>query len=447
MMTTSNKRHERVFPDAATATAPVSRHLLDNGLAVVLCPRPHLSQAHVSVYFGVGSRHETAATNGITHFLEHMLFRGSRSYRDATALNAAAEDLGGFLDGATYRDHLALATGCHPSAVGQAIRILGEVAQTPRYLALEVERSIIREELLEGLDAQGRSVDLDNVAHQLTFPRHGLALPIEGTLHNLNSLQRSDLEAHRTRFLVGANAVVSVAGRFDAQRVLDSVEAAFGSLPMGMPPLVETPPAPKLEPVVRHVRDPSSQVDMRLSFRAVPVKHPLYPALVMLSRLLADGLASRMHADLVDKRGLAYALHAGLGTYGDCGLFDFEVSVASTRAAEAVAAILDFASSAGRFRYTAEELGRVRRRFRYGIEFMADAPSDLASWYGRATLFGVEDEMTLLMHRLGRISSAEIRAAARSIFRRQGLVVTAVGQLARGEWSRVRSVIDAWTGW
>ncbi|MEE8410381.1 MAG: hypothetical protein V3T05_12295, partial [Myxococcota bacterium] len=111
---------------------------------------------------------------------------------------------------------------------------------------------------------------------------------------------------------------------------------------------------------------------------------------------------------------------------------------------EAVKGILDFASAAGRFRFTDGELQRTRRRYRYGIEFMRDSPADLASWYGRATLFGVEREMEALGSRFGRLSDTDIRRAARHVFRRPGLVVAAVGELARGEWRRVQRVVQRW---
>ncbi|OGQ92220.1 MAG: hypothetical protein A2289_26165 [Deltaproteobacteria bacterium RIFOXYA12_FULL_58_15] len=419
---------------------------MDNGLALVLCPRRHLSQAYVAFYGGVGSRNESLVNNGMTHVLEHMLFRGTSQFPDATALNAAAEDFGGFLEGATYRDHILFATGCHKSAVGDAIGILGDLVQTPRYRAFEIERNILREELLETRDASGRMVDLDNIAHSAIFGGHGLGLPIEGTLDNLEALTIRDLEEHRRTFIVGANSVLSVAGPIDTDRVIKQVAAAFGGLPQGQSPLLEQPPAPKPEPLMRYVRDASSQVDLRLSFRAVPVHDPEYPALVMLARLLADGLASRMHAELVDRRGLAYALHAGLSTYGDCGLFEFEVSVAPNRAAEAVKSILQFARAAGRFRFSDDELLRTCRRYRYGIEFMHDSPADLASWYGRATLFGVEREMAALGGQIKRLEDASIRRAARNVFRGEGLVVTAAGELARGEWLRIKDTVHEWVG-
>ncbi len=428
--------------DPSEAAACYGR--LANGLKVVLCPRPSLAQTYVALYFGVGSRHEERSDNGITHVLEHMLFRGTKSYPDATSLNAAAEDFGGFLEGATYRDHLAFGTACHPSALGEAVAILGELVQTPRYRAMDIEKQILREELLETLDKDGRVVDPDNITHTSVFGEYGLGLPIEGTQATLERLDRSTLEVHRKRYLVASNAVVSVAGPFEEQRLLRQINRAFGGLALGERPQAVAPPPPRQEPVLRYVRDPGSQVDLRVTFRGVSMHDEDYPALVLLARLLADGLSSRLHAELVDKQGLAYALHAGLTTYEDCGLFDFEVAVAPDRAAAAVEALLGFVRGARRFRYSKDELLRTRRRYRYSMEFMDDAAADLASWHGRAALFDVETEMARLEQRIGRLSIDAIHHAARRVFCRPGLVITAVGELARGEWGRLRRVVQRW---
>jgi predicted Zn-dependent peptidase len=338
------------------------------------------------------------------------------------------------------------ATGCHPTALHKAVHILGELVTTPRYGAMEVEREILREELLEGLDGAGRSVDIDTISHRVIFGHHGLGLPIEGTLENLRRTQIKHLEEHRQRYLVGRNAVVCIAGPLDVQRTAAWVHENFAALAQGSAPLCATPADPVDVPQVRYVHDAASQVDIRLSFRGVPVQDPEHPALVMLGRVLADGLASRMHAELVDRRGLAYALHAGPTTYGDCGLFEFEVAVAPEKACAVVQALLDFAKSASRFRFSADELERVLRRYRYGTEFMADSPADLASWYGRAALFGVESEMDSLGAALEQVTQTQIRQVAKRIFCRKGLVVTAVGEFKRGDWRRVRDVVEHWQG-
>ncbi len=416
--------------------------MLTNGLEVVLCPRPALASTYVAVYFGVGSRHESPENNGITHVLEHMLFRGSGEHRESTALNRAAEDCGGFLDGATYRDHLVFSSGCHPSTLPRVIEILGSVVQSPRYRGIEIERAILREELLETVDRDGRMIDLDNIAHATIFAKHGLGLPIEGTLANLESFTRRELEAHRARFLVARNAVLSIAGPMPrVSRIMAAAERAFGQMPEGQPAQDGPPPRPRPSPLVRYVRNSASQVDLRLSFWTVPMTDPAYPPLVLLGRLLADGLASRLHAELVDKRGLAYALHAGHTTYNDCGLFDLEVSVAPNRASEVASRLLDFAAASSHMRFGREELDRVLRRYRYGMEFMSDDACELAGFYGRAALFRVEPMLEALYDELARLENPALSHAAARFLVPERLALTAVGELARGERRRLQAVV------
>lgn len=425
----------------AKASAGTHQLTLSNGLRVVLCPRPELAQVYSALYFGVGSRHESAGNNGITHILEHMLFRGTASFRNATALNTAAEDIGGYLEGATYRDHFALATASHPGHSTNALRLLGEMATGPRYRDLGVERDIIREELLETLDADGRMVELDNISHRAVFGRHGLGQPIEGTLEHLETVSTEDLENHRQRFCGALNATLAVAGPIDVAATERAAARHFAHLHPGETPPDLPPPLCRPRPLCRFVRDSSSQVDLSLSFRAPPLTAPEFPALLLLARLLADGLASRMHAELVDKRGLAYALHAGLVSYSDCGLFEFEATVAPHRAAELLTALLHFINGSKRFSFRRGERQRALRRYRYGIEFMADSASELAAWHGRNTLFGEARIKASLYHRLQRVQASDLRQAASRTFVRQGLVLTAVGELARGEWRRCRQLI------
>lgn len=442
-MTWSRRRRGESHANTGAASA-VLRARLANGVRVVMCPRNHLARASVAVLFGFGSRHENAASNGIGHVLEHMVFRGSRCHRDATALNAAAEDLGGDLEGATYRDHLLFGTDAHPSRLTDAVEVLADALLYPRYRAFDVERAILREEMLESLDAQGHMVDLDNLAHATIFGHRGLGLPIEGNLSNLEQFETDDLETYRQQRFLASNATVGVAGPLDPERVIETLEKTLGTLPMDPPPPFETARPPTGDPVLRVVRESASQIDIRVSFRAVPVRHARYAEAVLLAGILTDGLASRLHAQLVDRQGLAYALHGGLTTYLDCGLFEFEVSVAPDRGGEALTAILDFARAARRFRYTDEELRRARHRYRCRMEFMQDDPRLLARRHGRALLFGLDQDLDDLEERFAAVDASALRGIARQVFQREGLVVTAAGHLARGQLQRMRNVLGSW---
>jgi hypothetical protein len=151
---------------------------LGNGLRVVVTPRPTLHRVAVGLFVGVGSRFESEADNGISHFLEHMLYRGTARHPSAHAQNLAFERIGGALSATTHADHTHLAVVAPPSSLAESMQLLGEVVRMPRLGEIDVERRIVREEILDDLDENGRQVDPDNVVwwepQQLSA---GLALP------------------------------------------------------------------------------------------------------------------------------------------------------------------------------------------------------------------------------------------------------------------------------
>ncbi|HEX4355182.1 MAG TPA: pitrilysin family protein, partial [Polyangiales bacterium] len=167
----------------------VHRAALPNGLSVVTVPQPHLHSASVAVLVKVGARHETARTNGVSHLLEHMLFRGSARYPSAYALNRAIEELGGTLHGATHSDFTLFEVSLPPGNVQSGIEILGELFAKPSFAELAVEKRIVREEILEYLDEEGREVDPDNLSRELMFGTHPLGMTITGSLDNLANFE------------------------------------------------------------------------------------------------------------------------------------------------------------------------------------------------------------------------------------------------------------------
>ena len=149
--------------------------ILPNGLKVVLVPQPAVHRAVASLYLRVGSRFESKENNGISHFLEHMVFRGTPSMKTAHDQALAFERLGGTLYAATHVDHGVMSVGVPPKNLEPVLALLGEVAIAPLFTEIEIERGIVREEILEDLDDDGRDVDADNLARALA--RAGDTLP------------------------------------------------------------------------------------------------------------------------------------------------------------------------------------------------------------------------------------------------------------------------------
>lgn len=409
-------------------TPPPEVRLLDNGLTVQLVPLPHLHSAFVGHFVRVGSRHESAATNGLSHFLEHMLFRGCDGFASPGELNAAIEDLGGQWDGFTTRDYTGYQTGVHPAGAPETIEILGRMVQTPSYRDIEVERRIVVEEMLDALDERGRNIELDTVAHDHAFGDHALAWPIEGRRKNLDAFDVAALEDHRRRFYGAKNSVLCVAGAFDRAKTNRAIDRAFGGLFSGRrrtdrprPRLLE-PPKP-----LRYVHDPGPQSRIRISFRVAPEHHDDHRSLVLLRRWLDGGLSARLQVELVDRLGLAYEVGASLESYSDVGVFDFELNTAHEHLADAIDALGDLLAETREASLDAEAFARVQRRAQNYLDFMRDAPADLGSYYAVGRLFRDVESPESRLAALQALTPEDVTAAARRYLTRRRASAAAVG--------------------
>src|SRR6476469_8336788 len=156
----------------------VARARLSNGLRLLTIETPHLHTASVCLYVRAGSRYETSETNGLSHFVEHMLFRGSGSYPASYALNLAIEELGGTLYAETGRDYSLYQIPLHPRHIARGLEILGDLFSTPAFRDIDRERQIILEEILEDLDDRGRNVNLDDLSRAVAWDKHPLGYTI-----------------------------------------------------------------------------------------------------------------------------------------------------------------------------------------------------------------------------------------------------------------------------
>src|SRR5512138_2616393 len=213
----------------------VHRTVLGNGLRVLTARAPGLHSAMIALYVRAGSRHESAAQNGVSHFLEHLFFRGSVGFPDTVAMNAAVEAAGGSLNGITARDHGCYYTPIHPEEVGTGLAVLGDLIRRPLLHEMDVEREVILEEILDEVDASGRDIDPDNLSKRIVFGDHPLGFKIAGTARNVRRLRPRDVRAHHARFYNGANLVLAVAGPVPPREVAELAAKHLGALPRGVP--------------------------------------------------------------------------------------------------------------------------------------------------------------------------------------------------------------------
>ncbi len=406
------------------------RDVLDNGLRVVTVEVPHLHSAVLALYVRAGSRYETVSNNGISHFLEHMYFRGSQGYPDGRAMNALVEDAGGSLNGVTTRDHGYYYTPLHPQRLEVGTCVLGDVLSRPLLKEIHLEREVILEEILDEVDDEGRDIDVDNLSKRATFGDHPLGFKIGGTRESVSALTTEQLRAHHERIYRASNMVLAAAGPVRRDDVLRLAQRDFaGLLQGGALQKVIPPPAPPLGPRFLHVRHDESQVEVRLSFPSVVETDPTFPATLIARRLLDDGLSSRLQVEIVDRRGLAYSVHGGLDTFDDAALFELDAATAPPKVPALLEQLLRVIGELAHTTPPEDEVARVKARYRMGLEFSLDSAGDMAGWFGGTELFRPPESFEERLARIERVTAEEVRAAAAATFRRSQLLCVCVGKL------------------
>jgi predicted Zn-dependent peptidase len=419
----------------------VHRAVLPNGLRVLTAPAPGLHSAMIALYVRAGSRHEEEHRNGISHFLEHLFFRGSVGWPDTVAMNAAVESAGGSLNGITARDHGCYYTPIHPDEVGTGLAVLGDLIRRPLLKEMDVEREVILEEILDEVDADGRDIDPDNLSKRIVFGDHPLAFKIAGTPDIVRRLGPREIRAHHQRFYTGANLVLAIAGPVRAGEVEALAYEHLGALPRGRPSVDLLPPPWPDGPRLELVDHDDAQAEFSISFPCPPERHPDYPVHLCIRRILDDGLSSRLPFEIVERRGLAYSLHAGIDTFTDAGMTVIDGACAPKKLSRVVEEILRVLGALAERELPDEELERVQRRHRMTLAFSLDSAADLAGWYGAGEVLSAPESFEERCRRVERVTPSDIRRVAARTFRRRNLVAVVVGPARRRERAAVEKVV------
>jgi predicted Zn-dependent peptidase len=419
---------------------------LANGLRVVIAPQPQLHRAHVALWSRVGSRFETSEDNGISHFLEHMIYRGTRRMPSAHAVNLAFERLGGLLFASTQVDHGIFSLSLPPESLDEACALFGEVLSQPAFLDIDIERGIVLEEILEDLDDEGHQVDADNISRALIYGDHPLGFTITGGEKHVRSVDETMLRRHHALHYTADNAVLAFSGNIEESRALQIAERDFSALPRGERVAAVAPDRSQRAPRLDIVDNVSSQTELRVCFRALSEVDPLRPALDVLMRVIDDGMSTRLYHRLCDSRGLCYDVSAGYDGYEDDGVIDVAAGVQHKRVALVTREILAMFEELAVDGPTPEELEKVRRRVTWDARAMADSAEEAAAFYASGTLFERQSTPQEHVQQLVRVDAAEVREAARAIARPERLDVVAVGLLDDGEDERLAKVVEGWNG-
>jgi predicted Zn-dependent peptidase len=297
---------------------------LPNGVRVVAIRLPHLGSVSQSVFIRSGSQHESARLNGISHVVEHMAFKGTRT-RDCQTINLDAERLGAEVNAHTDKDHTAFHMRGMARHAGQFLQMLGDIVQNSSFPAdeLERERRVILQEY--GEDEDDALSTAFKLFDKACYGAHPVAQPVAGTRRNIERFMRAELLDYTQRQYTGANVVVGVAGNIDPEAVVRDAEAAFGAMPAGQENLVDTPAY--LGGIKSHRLAGCSQTQVVLGF-PIPSLADDDPAGVVAAALFGEGMSSPLMDQIRERRGLVYYAACSADVLDLCGQFVIEASTA-----------------------------------------------------------------------------------------------------------------------
>lgn len=415
---------------------------LSNGLKVLVLRLPQVHSVTEALMVRAGPRYERPEENGLSHLVEHLLFRGTRSHPSSLDFHVAVETLGGEINGLTQRDATTIQLTVPPRAALEGLGLLAEVCIEPLLTGLDVERDVVIEEILDTVDANGHERDIDTLSRGVLWAGHPLGQSVAGDVDLVGSFTEAQCRAHFARIFVAQNAVLCVAGPVDPETVFSHAERCFGPMPSGARLPEVAAPEPTLRAPIHVYPTDDSQVSVVLTFPAPHENHPDFAKLLLLRRILDDGFGSRLRQAICEQSGIAYSMGATIDVYGDAAALDLELTASPRKLVRAVEVILQTVEALmGAQPVEAAELARVKTRHAADLEFALDDPSELCGWHGGSELVSCPVSYEARQTEVLAVSSLDLQRLARNLFERERAFLTLVGPVTQKEVNRLEQLL------
>jgi predicted Zn-dependent peptidase len=315
---------------------------LPNGLRIVTETMPEARSVTLGAWVRVGGRDEPDELSGASHFLEHLLFKGTQQ-RTAKEIAEAVDSVGGEMNAFTAREHTAYYARLPHEQAGLGIEILGDVLTVPalRPAEVEAERQVIVEEILMNLDAPEDRVH--TLLSAALFGSHPLGREVLGDMRSVEAITRDDIATFFARWYRPGTMVIAVAGRLEHRAVVDAVAATLGGGAGGEQPVREAPAAFGGTVAVEH--DDTEQAHLCLGWRSLASDDPDRWAMAVANQILGGGMASRLFQEIREERGLAYSVYSHPTSFEDSGYLTIYLGTAPKRAREALGVVDDVVAS------------------------------------------------------------------------------------------------------
>lgn len=359
-------------------------YILENNLTVIYQRLNHLNSVAFGLWIGVGSRNETRKNNGISHFIEHMVFKGT-SRRTAKEIAFEIDKIGGEINAFTGKDCTCFYTKTLDSDLEIAVDILSDMILNPVFnqAHIETEKKVVLEEISMYED------DPEELAHDLLTEQMWsdgpLGYPILGTANSLENITREDLFEHMSYFYVPDNCVISVVGNFDEEMLFNIINKFFSSWKsLGYCRLSKEQPA--FKPHYLFNKKDTEQTHICIGFRGLPLGDERMYALMVLNNMIGGGMSSRLFQNIREEKGLVYSIYSFPTSFRDCGMFTVYAATNSDKVNEVIECICNEIRDFMKNGILENELSRSKNQLKGNYILSLDSTSGRMTANGKSKL-------------------------------------------------------------
>ena len=406
----------------------IRRQALPNGLTIITEQMPHIRSASMGIWLETGSRDEDAEWNGISHFIEHMVFKGTRS-RTAEEIARQVDSIGGNMDAFTAKECICFNVKVLDEHVPTALDILSDLVLNPVFDAADIvrERGVILEEIK--MDEDNPDYLVHEIFTQNFWKDHPLGKPILGTKETVKRFERQPvLDAYARRFVPG-NIIVSAAGNLDHDKFVELVTRRFEH----MKPMKNGfhSSAPKIiSRIVLRNKKALEQVQLCMGVPAHPIAHEKRHAGYVLNTLLGGGMSSRLFQNVRERQGLVYSIYSDLNPYRDTGCLAVYAGTSLASAAKVVQSVVSEFHKLKTDLVPDEELRRAKAQLKGSLMLSLESSTSRMSNLARQQMyFDRYYDLDELIARIEAVTADDLTNLANEFFKTESIAVTALGNL------------------
>ncbi len=401
--------------------------ILDNGLRVLTGTMPHTRSVSICIFVGVGARYEDDAHAGISHYLEHMLFKGSRKRPTSRDISEAVEGVGGTINAGTDKEMTIYWCKVAGEHFARALDVLTDMMLNPIIdpAEFERERQVIIDEINMTLDVPSQRVDM--LIDELLWYGHPLGREVAGYKESVAALSRDALLGYLRSQYLPTDTVVAIAGDIEHSEAVAAVEKALGSwnnsrTRAGFVPYREQP-----GPHLRIESRDTEQTHLSLGVPGYSLHHPKRFALDLLNIVLGEGMSSRLFAEIRDHLGLAYSISSYVDHFLDTGALTVYAGVEPGKLLDAIRAIV---AELGRLREPVpeSELTKAKELSKGRLVLRLEDSRSVAGWLGgQEILLGEILELETVLRIIDSITAAQLQETANELISDSRLRLAVVG--------------------